>query len=513
MRLPKDSGQGSRAIAGRYAALLHYAITICLFGLALSVLVLDTLQWRWVPRMIWASAMLLWLARLTVSPRPRFYRTPIDFALIGFFILSLLSSIFSYDPDVSLRKMKVELFFTVVYLVAENVFSRRVLRLLMLTLIAGCLVSVFYTIKERIEGQGVKIQGLKAESPLYVAGFRDGDTLLNMDGKLLRSPDEIDRALAQSAPSAPPVRIIFYRFEWIYSYQVPRGSLLDGATPLERLGLGSWSRGRDWRAWGFYSDYTVYAEILQLIASLAAGLLIALPRKRTWLGASLAVAIAGFSVALLLTMVRGSWLGFLLSAFVMVLMGASRRAMLALMLGALLVTPLALYFLHAKRNVGFYDRKDGSITWREKVYREGVNLLVKQPRHLLVGVGIESINRRWREWGLFDNGRIPPSHLHSTPLSIAVERGLPTLIMWLILMLVYGRVLFNLARTNRVEGWVERGIVLGALGGLVGFFVSGIVNYNLGHWEVAIIFYFVMGLALVVERQVREKSAARFAFQ
>jgi O-antigen ligase len=354
----------------------------------------------------------------------------------------------------------------------------------------------------------VKIIGLKPESPLFIAGLRDGDTLLTLDDRPLNNLDEIYHALEAPATDAQPARIAFYRFEWIYSYKVPRGQLLGGATPLERLGLRSWQHGRDWRAMGFHGDYTVYAEILQLVGCLALGLLVALRRKLSWQGALLALAFAGISLALLLTIVRASWLAFLVSILVIMLMGASRRALVAGSLLMLLVMPAALFFLHQKRNVGFYDRSDGSITWRETVYREGLQLLFRQPRHLLVGVGSNSIERHHDQWGLFDNGRLPPSHLHSTPLALAVERGLPTLIVWLALLFFYGRLLFYLLRSQQLEDWFERGLMLGALGGLAGFFLSGLVNYNLGHWQVVIIFYLIMGLTISIEKRARAHAAA-----
>ena len=48
------------------------------------------------------------------------------------------------------------------------------------------------------------------------------------------------------------------------------------------------ARGHDDRATGFYGQYTTYAEALQLIMSLALGLFIALPRKRSTRGLLLA---------------------------------------------------------------------------------------------------------------------------------------------------------------------------------------------------------------------------------
>lgn len=454
----------------------------------------------------WACGLLLWIARVAVRPRRRWFRTPLDYALLGFFILTLLSSLASYDPEISIGKLRAASLFTIVYLVAEHVLSRRVLRLLALTLIASCMLNVVYTLGERALGRGVKVQGLKTESPLYAAGIRDGDTLLEVDGRKLRGPEDLVSALGAGEATNAPARVRLYRFEWMPVFDVPRGRLLDGATALERLGIGAWSRGRDWRASGFFGHYTTYAEALQLIASLAFGMLIALPDKRSRSGVLLAVALAGLGLALLLTVTRASWLAFLLSAFVIVAVGASRRTVLIVAACALPLIFAGLFILQQKRNVGFFDPRDDSIRWRETVQREGLQLLLSKPRHLVVGVGMDSIKRYWRQWGLFDNGRLPMGHMHSTPLQLALERGIPALLMWLALLFMYARMLWRLARSPGTEGWIERGIVLGALGGLAGFFASGLVHYNLGDSEVAMIFYLIMGLALVAQREAREQG-------
>jgi O-antigen ligase len=174
----------------------------------------------------------------------------------------------------------------------------------------------------------------------------------------------------------------------------------------------------------------------------------------------------------------------------------------------LLLVPAGLFVLQQKCNVNFYDTSDGSITWRETVYREGFQLLISRPRHLLIGVGMDSIKRHYLEWGLFDKGRLPIGHMHSTPLQIALERGVPAMLVWLAMMWVYGRMLWRLARARALENWIERGLVLGALGGFVGFMASAMVHYNYGDSEVVMVFYFLMGLCLVLERESRDKSHA-----
>lgn len=468
----------------------------------------------------WMCGLVVWAARWLVRPRPRLWRTPLDYALLGFFILTFISALFSYDQTVSLGKLRGASLFTIVYLVAFNVRSRRVLRLLALVLVASCMINVVFTIGERVRGRGVKLEGLKHESPLNAALFRSsddtltptpiqsGDTVLEVDGRKIGSPEELVAALDGNDPTrTAAARVKIYRVEWMPVLEVARGRLLNGQTPLERLGIESWSRGRDWRAAGFYGHYVTYAEALQLIASLAFGLFIALPNKRGLGGALLLIALAGLGAALLLTVTRASWVALLVSAFVIVLVGTSRRTALVVAACALPLVLSGLFILKQQRNVGLYDQNDQSITWRQTVWREGFGLLTSQPRHLVVGVGMDSIKRHWREWGLFEGGRIPLGHLHSTPLQLAVERGIPALIAWLLLVGLYARMLWRLVRAERVlDNWTERGIVLGALGGLAGFFTSGLVHYNLGDSEVAMIFYFIMGLSLAINHVQSPKS-------
>ena len=78
-------------------------------------------------------------------------------------------------------------------------------------------------------------------------------------------------------------------------------------------------------------------------------------------------------------------------------------------------------------------------------------------------------------------------------LQIALERGLPALIVWLILIGVYLRMLWRITRRESVDDFA-RGVALGALGGVLGFFMSGLVHYNWGDSEVVAVFYFIMGL-------------------
>jgi O-antigen ligase len=466
----------------------------------------------------WMLGMLCWLLRFFVWPRPSFYRTPIDYPMFAFFLLTGLSSVLSYEPMVSIGKLRAASLFLIVYLVAENIVSPRILRLLAIALIAATAVNVVFVFGQFAFGRGVKVYGVSEESPLHTARLEsrshnqaipivDGDIIEKVDGRSIRTPDDLVNALDQSS-AKEPAQLQIYRLEWIATLKVTRGQLLPGATAEERLGIQRWSHGRDRRATGFYDHWVTYAESLQLIGSLTLGLFVALPRKRSRNAILLGAAIVGICGALLLTVTRASWLSFLLSGILIAILGLSRRALIVIAACAIPVVLAGLFVLHQKRNVGFFDQKDDSIAWRQKIWREGFHLLTSNPRHLAVGVGMDSIKSHWREWDLFEGGKLPMGHMHSDYLEFALERGVPTLIAWLILLGAYGWTLWKTQRRVAKENWIERGIVLGALGGLLGFMTSGVVHYNWGDSEVVMIFYLIMGLSLVVERSVRTGSGS-----
>jgi O-antigen ligase len=442
----------------------------------------------------WVMGIVLWVFRLFVRPRPKFWKTPLDTAFFGFFAWCLLSSFFSYAPDLSLDRQRVLTLFPIFYLLVQNLRYQRSVKFLAAALIFSTMVTVFWTFTERGIGRGVQVFGLHEDSPLARAGISNGDTLLKINGNKIWQPNEIISAIAEGEM----LKVNFYRLDYPVEIEMPRARLLDGATAEEQLGFEHWQRGRSWRSQGFYNHYTTYAEALQLIMSLVLGLTLASLNKHKWLKIILLVCLLGMGAALLLTATRASQIGFFVSALIIIAIGSSRKTFLA---SIALLLPLiigAAVYLDNTRNVGFIDSSDNSTTWRLTVWHEGVELLTKSPRHLLVGVGIDSVKRFKCAWGLFNNCTLPAGHFHSTPLQIAVECGLPALLLWLLIVWRYGKSLYQATRDVNHFDQIEKGILLGALGGLAGFLASGLAHYNLGDSEVAMIFYFIMGLSFAL---------------
>lgn len=220
----------------------------------------------------WLSGMFAWLVRLFVGPRPKLLRTALDVPLWAFFGWSVVSSAFSYAPDVSFNKLRGAALFLIFYFVVNNLRHRRAACFLALALALSCMVNVVWTPVQRLIGRGVEIRGIAQESPLAKAHFIDGDTLLEANGVKLKTPEDVLREIER----AESAKIKFYRPDFEFALDVKRADLLTGTGALERLGIEGWKKSRNWRSAGFFGHYTTYAEVLQLIASIVFGLFIAL---------------------------------------------------------------------------------------------------------------------------------------------------------------------------------------------------------------------------------------------
>jgi S1-C subfamily serine protease len=98
----------------------------------------------------------------------------------------------------------------------------------------------------------VKIEGVKMESPLAGALFRNGetltptpiksgDTILEVDGRKIRSPEELAAALeGGDSTNGAAARVKIYRIEWMPVLEVARGRL------RKFRGRRLWSRMTSW---------------------------------------------------------------------------------------------------------------------------------------------------------------------------------------------------------------------------------------------------------------------------
>lgn len=442
----------------------------------------------------WLIGSMAWFVRLFFRPRPAVRITAVGIGLLTMFCWTAVSSFFSYEPATSIDKLRgVGVFLIFVY-VLNVVRNKRAVYVLAFALIGSSMISAASAPIQKMIGRGVELSRLQADSPFYDSGLVEGDVVLKANGGKVNSPADVIASL----DGRETVNLEVTRFDWQLRVELDRSDLLDSTNAEGRLGIISWKYGRGFRASGFYGHYATFAEVLQLIGALAVGLLIAAFVRGSGLHIVIALGacVATIALALLLSVTRGSQLAFIISSFSVIAMSASRKIVLGAAAIAIPVAVIGLYILKDQRGVGFFDLSDASIQYRIMMWRDGVRLIGEQPQHLVVGVGMDSVKDHWQEWGLFDKGWQPMGHFHSTPLQLAVERGIPALIIWLIVLGIYARTLWRGLKRHESGDWRTRGVLLGCAGGLIGFFVSGIVHYNLGDQEVAMVFYLLMGLGV-----------------
>jgi len=494
-----------------------------------------------VTQSAWLIGMLASALRLIFKPRPKFKFGALDYALFAFFLWSVVSSVFSYAPDISLDKLRGVSLFLVFYFVYSNLKTARAARFLAFALIISATVAAAWMPLERIIGRGVEVHGLSSDSPLLKARRIDegqpvseGKTIVQVGRRKIYSPEGLVAEIERQDAS----RLVVYHEDFYSTVEVRRADLLAGATASQRLGIMDWKRNHNWRAAGFYGHFTTFAEVLQLILSLAFGIFIAglstqrrkdaenAEEKKRGLSASLLFSssplllfcLAAMALALLLTATRASQFAFFVSAAVIVLLGASRKLAWTFAALALPLAIVGLIYYQQTRGIGF-NLQDKSTQYRTMMWRDGARLFTSNAHNAVFGVGMDSIKRHWRDWDLFDGGREPMGHFHSTLVQLAVERGLPGLLIWLTILGIYARTLWRHLKLRIEEeseiqnpkSKIQNGIVLGCLGALAGFFTSGLVHYNLGDGEVAMVFYILMGFGIFVCNVQRQKLTKAYA--
>jgi O-Antigen ligase/PDZ domain len=442
-----------------------------------------------------------WAVQIAVTRKLPVKRTPVDVALFGFFACCVVSSFLSYDPLVSIKGLKSPAFFLAFYFVSNNVKSVRFATFLVLTMILSCLVNVGYSGAKLAQGRGLQIDSLNPDSPFANEAIIVGDVIIEADDQPINSREDLLRIIDSGRGR---LRIKLQRKEAVSETSIPRNAIKEASgTGFERLGITT-SPGRNFRIMGFYSHYETYAEVLALIAALAVGVLIAIPNKTSRTGWFLGAAIALLAVALILTSTRAPLVGLAISVVVMVLASRNRLVVLAATAVIVIVLPLAVVLIERSRGISVVDSEEGSTAYRLEVWREAFGIIKDNP---LLGIGKGSEAKLKESLGLYESGKLPPGHFHSTPVQVAVWWGLLGLIFYYSFMTIFALKLWRLIRKTRADGrWQLRGIGLAGLGTVVAFNVSSFAHFNFGDGEVVMAFWLLTGLAFAVHRMASEPA-------
>ncbi len=459
-----------------------------------------------VPHSIFAAhlgldiSLIAWIVRDVTLGKLHFCRTPLDKPLLCFVGLTVLSAIFSVEPTISLPKLKTLLLFGAVYLLASNLQAKAVKPLLAIMLISS-LAGVGFSLFEKVYGRGMVIATIEPNSPLLVGQppanqLQPGDVIWMAGKRRVYSVKDV-AILIKSRVDNTALEVEALRAGDPIQVKLTVDETLKARA--DALGITTAGRSRRFRVSGFSRQFLTYAEQMQMLALLCYGILLstlsaARSRQYTLLLGGFGLLFLLFSLALLFTASRAVIAAFLLTLLLVSILLGGRRAPLATGLLVLLLGGLSFYVVTTARQSGTVTFNDDSTMRRLAYMRAGLRVI---PQHPWLGVGLDAHKRHWQEWG-FPGDYV--THTHSTPIQIALDRGLLALGCYIWLMATLIGFAWRGYKRRPMEGHLfVAGLRLGVFGALCGFTASSLANYNFGDSETLLLLLLLLGLLIVAD--------------
>ena len=428
-----------------------------------------------------------WLIRTLQTRSLGLRPTKFDLIIALLLLWTVVSALLSEEPQISVVKLTASWVVFLFYL-ARATLTRKSALVLVALLILSASAGALYSAFDLVRGRGVVVESIAPLSPFHQVGIRAGDTIWQINRRRIYSPTDIDRMLTEAPPNTPLTVGIISQGE-----QVERLLTLAQSSTS---GIAGSERNHRFRASGWTRHYVTFAELMQMIAQLALGLALAHLRNhgpnRIFRIAILAAAL--LTAGLVFTAMRTVIIAFVIGASVMALrsLRATLKVVFTFALFAVLAFAAVVVWQTRDRNALLLG--DPSSSLRVQVARNGLSRI---PIHPVFGHGMDAMQLHWNEWGFPGKDML---HLHSTPLQLAFDRGLPVLALWLWMMVAFW---LTIARAERRAADLSDtnfyGLLLGTLGALTGFLMSSLVNYNYGDAEVVMLFWFLMGMALTTD--------------
>ena len=444
-----------------------------------------------------AIAGIGWLVRTTSTRSLGLSRTKFDLIIVLFVLWTVASSLLSEEPDVSIAKLTSQWTVFLFYLTRAVVTRRAALALVGVLILSGC-VGTGYSAFDLLRGRGVVIESIAARSPFNQVQINPGDTIWRVGGHRVYSVANVDEVLRSSPINTPLTVSIISQGEHVERPGLLLTSAQQQATSPS--GLSGSETNHRFRASGWTRHYETFSEVLQIIALLALGLALAHLRNHgpnKYFRIAI-IAAAVLTMGLVFTAMRTVIVAFAIGACVIAWCSLRGVYKVVFTFAVFFVLAFGAVVVSQTRASDALSLNDPSSSLRVQVAQVGLSRI---PLHPVFGHGMDAMKRHWNEWGFPGQHQL---HLHSTPLQLAFDRGLPALLLWLWLMIALVRqIALDQRGASDLSDTNTYGILLGGLGGLIGFLASSMVNYNYGDSEAVMLFWWLMGVCVTCGRLIK----------
>ncbi len=402
-----------------------------------------------IPFISIVSAVLLsaWVCRMVLTKGEGFKTSSLRIPIFIFLGITFLSVVFSIDFVRSIKGLKRELWVLMFFLIISSVKDIKQLKEMIKWFILGTFIVALFAIFQYI--LGINRVADKIEVPFKI--------LSHLPKKILR-------------------------FLSLYDQRVT-GSRDHPISFAEGLSMGGI----------LISSLFLFAKFYK--------------KKKIYLGLGLSV----LSLSLIFTYSRGAWLGAIAGLVFIEIIGirsffpSSSRikkillpATLIMLIFIVLISSGIAFFRGGAKYSAFSRAKNFCDSERIYMWKSGWEMFKDYP---VIGLGLKNVSLVYPAY------RSPAAiiksqgHLHNNFIQIAVERGILGLAAFIILLgacLKKGLgVYFKISKTKRYE----KAVVLGCLGAVLTFIVSGLTEYNYGDSEILGLFWFMMGIIVVIGKQ------------
>ena len=434
-------------------------------------------------------SLLGWIGRVFYAHKFEWKRTPLDIPIALFLLLALVASFFAPHQSLisSLRHfwklLRAVLLF---YAMVNSRLGTRWRNLVIAFMFAGGFASVL--------GLWYYINGAQFEVYLFSVELRfqnhpgDDNKLLSVD--LKRVFENHGFRLSQNAT----ISVTSKGRKWLITdkdrkrkYAVRKSENHLNVSIIEPHLAGTFKAPNDLGAY------------LAIVLPMTMGYLIAgwhTRRKDNYRAGSLHwgfIAIFGVILCVMianlaLTLTRGAWIGVFV-ATIYIVFYFERRLLWGLLIFVLLF-PFLMPQAVKERFETMRERPSGFMSERPQWWGTALQLIAKYP---IMGVGLDRFGYEYRLHGPPDMHR-KPTHVHNIYLQIAVEQGIPSLLLFIWMLFLIFRQFFAL---RKMRDFWRFGLFIGCSGFLISVLVYGLADHTL-YRRPLLMFWFLNGLVFYV---------------